>query len=155
MRLVLLGAAAFLSACTTSAAAGPEPALSAIQSAHVRTCPPGRTQANARSGSDAQSSGVTIEDVAFTPLASDPARAVRLRRIVVAPGGVIAWHEHTALQGMALIVSGEITEFRNTCLDPLIYRPGDVAIEDANTAHGWRNLSNAPALILVSHVVVR
>jgi quercetin dioxygenase-like cupin family protein len=80
---------------------------------------------------------------------------VRLRRITVQPGGVIAWHDHTAVQGYAVLVSGEMVELRNTCLDPITYRAGDVALEDAATAHSWRNEGSEPAVILVSHVVSR
>jgi quercetin dioxygenase-like cupin family protein len=159
MRLLLCGAAlAALSACVSidaNVTTTPDPALEAVQSARVRECPAGRVQANAhREGFGAQS-GVVGEDIAFTPLASDPTRALRLRRITVEPGGVIAWHEHTALQGMALIISGEITERRNSCLDEMIYRAGDVAMEDAATAHSWRNDSDEPTVILVSHLVAR
>jgi quercetin dioxygenase-like cupin family protein len=121
----------------------------------VRECPPERTQAGARSSSDTQSVGVTAEDIAFSQLASDSTRSMRLRRITVAPGGVIAWHPHDAVQGLALLVSGEMTEYRNTCLDPMLYRAGDVAREDATAAHGWRNESGAEAVILVAHVLVR
>lgn len=132
-----------------------DPTLTAIQHARVRECPAGRTLENARLGSDPESRGVEAADIALTTLASDPSRAVRLRRITVEPGGVIAWHTHDALQGMALVVSGEMTEFRNNCLDPIRYRAGDVAREDAATAHGWRNESDEPAVILVAHVVPR
>jgi quercetin dioxygenase-like cupin family protein len=158
MRTIIVTLTLLLSACVTvndQRGAAPDAALAAIKSARVRECPADRVQANARDSSDAQSSGVNAEDIGFVPLASDPTRVLRLRRIVVAPGGVIAWHAHDAIQGLALIVSGEMTEFRNTCLDPLLYRPGDVAREDAATAHGWRNESNAEAVILVSHVLVK
>jgi quercetin dioxygenase-like cupin family protein len=157
-RFVLVGAAALLSACVSidaNVTNTPDGALGAVQTARVRECPAARRQDNAhREGFGAQS-GVTAEDIALTPLASDPARAVRLRRITVQPGGVIAWHDHTALQGMALIISGAITERRNSCLDEMLYRAGDVAMEDAATAHSWRNDSDAPTVILVSHVVQR
>lgn len=158
MKKMILAAAALLGACVTvndQRTMAPDATLTAIQSAHVRACPAERTQANARAEGFGATSGVTAEDIAFAPLASDPTRAVRLRRIVVAPGGVIAWHEHTALQGMALLVSGEMVELRNTCLDPILYRAGDVAIEDPDTAHSWRNESDRPTTILVSHVVAR
>jgi len=158
MRFVLLGAAALLSACVSidaNVTNTPDPAQGAVQTARVRECPAARRQDNAhREGFGAQS-GVTAEDIAFTPLASDPTRALRLRRITVQPGGIIAWHDHTALQGMALVISGEITERRNSCLDDMLYRAGDVALEDANTAHAWRNESDEPTVILVSHVLPR
>lgn len=159
MRVFILGAATFLSACVSvsveESAAPADAALAAVQQARVRACPPERVQANARAEGFGPTSGVASEDIAFTPLASDPTRALRLRRIVVAPGGVIAWHDHAAIQGMALIVAGELVELRNTCLDPLSYRAGDVAIEDAQTAHSWRNESDAEAMVLVSQVVAR
>jgi len=127
----------------------------ALEAANVRECLAGRTQANARSEGFGPSSGVESADVTLTPLAHDETRALRLRRLTVAPRGVIAWHDHTAVQGYAVIVSGEMVELRNTCLDPITYRAGDVAREDVNTAHSWRNEGDTPAVILVSHVVTR
>lgn len=157
MKWVWLAPVLFLAACV-SVEVREEQAdgtVSALQSARVRECPANRTQAGARSEGFGPTSGVDSADVALTPLAHDATRAVRLRRLVVQPGGVIAWHDHTALQGMALIVSGEMVELRNTCLDPITYGPGDVAREDEGTAHSWRNEGDNPAVILVSHVVTR
>lgn len=136
-------------------AARPDTALEAIMTATPRACPNGRTLEGANHEAFGPQHGVTAADVAFTPLANDPSRAVRMRRLVIEPGGVIAWHAHDQIQGMALVVAGEMTEIRNTCMDPILYRAGDVAIEDANTAHGWRNDGDAPAVVIVSHVVVR
>lgn len=159
MRLLLAGAAfAALSACVSIDAdvtTTPDPALTAVQNARVRECPADHRQVSAHAEGFGAQSGVTAEDIAFTPLASDPTRALRLRRITVQPGGVIAWHDHSALQGMALIVSGEIRERRNSCAEEMLYRAGDVAMEDAATAHSWRNDSEEPVVILVSHVVAR
>ncbi len=133
----------------------PDTSLEAVMAAAPRACPNGRTLEGANHEAFGPQHGVTGTDIAFTPLASDPTRAVRLRRLVVEPGGVIAWHAHDQVQGMALIVSGQATEIRNTCLDPIVYRAGDVALEDAGTAHGWRNDGDVPTVILVSHVVPR
>jgi len=159
---MILAAGLALSGCATVQnvmPGGGEPAhdtaLLAIENARVRSCPAGRSLDNARIGSDNQSIGVTSQDIALTPLASDPTRAVRMRRLTIAPGGVIAWHAHDSVQGMALIVSGRLTELRNSCLDEIRYVAGDVAIEDANTQHGWRNESDEEAVVLVAHVVVR
>jgi len=151
-----------LSACATVERVMPgggepriDPTLEAIQNARVRECPPGRRLENARIGSDNESRGVTGEEIALVPLASDPQRGVRLRRLTIAPGGAIAWHTHDVNQGMALIVSGEMVEFRNSCMDEIRYRAGDVAREDADTAHGWRNEGDEPAVLLVMQVVTR
>ncbi|MCA8885445.1 MAG: cupin domain-containing protein [Hyphomonadaceae bacterium] len=133
----------------------PDTALDAILHAAPIACPNGRTLENANHEAFGPQHGVVATDIALTPLANDPTRAVRMRRIVVEPGGVIAWHTHEQVQGSALVVSGEMTEIRNSCVDPIRYHAGDVAMEDAQTAHGWRNDGDVPAVIIVAHVVPR
>lgn len=158
MRAWFLGAAAVVSACVSvnaNVTTAHDATLAAIENARVRECPAGRVQTNAQREGFGPSSGVESADIALTPLASDPTRAVRLRRIVVQPGGVIPWHDHAQIQGMALLVSGEMTELRNTCLDRIVYRAGDVAREDEATAHSWRNEGESEAVIIVAHVVAR
>jgi quercetin dioxygenase-like cupin family protein len=124
-------------------------------SAAPRGCPNGRTLDGANHEAFGPQRDVTSQDIAVTAVASDPSRAVRMRRLVIAPGGVIAWHAHDQVQGMAMIVSGEATEIRNSCMDPIVYRAGDVALEDADTAHGWRNDGDEPTVIVVAHLVAR
>jgi quercetin dioxygenase-like cupin family protein len=134
----------------------PDTALAAVMAATApRACPNGRTLEGANHEAFGPQHDVTVTDIATTPVAGDPSHAVRLRRIVIAPGGVIAWHVHDRAQGMALIVSGQATEIRNSCMDPIVYLAGDVALEDATTAHGWRNDGDTPTVVLVSHVIVR
>jgi quercetin dioxygenase-like cupin family protein len=130
----------------------PDATLLAIKGAERRDCPADRVGANPNRLEGA-ASGVEGVDLAFSPLASDASRAVRLRRLTIQPGGVIPWHAHDVNQGMALLVSGEMTEYRNDCLDPIVHRAGHIAREDAATQHGWRNLSDEVAVVLVSHVV--
>jgi len=157
MKHIWLPAVAALAACVSIDVeeSHHDATVAALENARVRECPADRTRPNARSEGFGPTSGVASADVALTPLAHDATRALRLRRLTVQPGGVIAWHDHTAVQGMAVIVSGEMVELRNTCLDPITYRAGDVAREDVQTAHSWRNEGDTPAVILVSHVVTR
>lgn len=156
MRILVLLVGLLVSACVSVQAnvtTTPDATLLAVQNARVRECPADRIQAGARNEGFGPQSGVVGEDLALTPVASDPTKAVRLRRLTVAPGGVIAWHDHSAVQGMALLVSGEMVELRNTCRDPITYRAGDIAREDAGTAHSWRNETSEQAVVLVSHVI--
>lgn len=157
MKWIWLAPAALLAACVSIDVqeSHHDTTVAALEGARVRECPADRTQANARSEGFGATNGVEGVDVALTPLAHDDTRALRLRRLIVQPGGVIAWHDHAAVQGYAVIVSGEMVELRNICLDPLTYRAGDVAMEDAHTAHSWRNEGDGPAVILVSQVVTR
>ncbi|HRP11242.1 MAG TPA: cupin domain-containing protein, partial [Terricaulis sp.] len=155
MRVLSIFAAAALSACVSVNAevTAPDAALFAINNARMLECPAGRTQADAHTSGEPASVGVVGETIGVIPLASDPSRVVRLRRLTIAPGGAIGWHDHGAVQGMALMVSGEMVETRNSCLDRMIYRAGDVAREDAATAHSWRNESDQPAVVLTAHVL--
>lgn len=158
MRLFLLGVALLaLAACVhvNAQVTNEDRTLAAFENARVRECPAGRVQANAHTSGDPESVGLVGENIAIVPIASDPTRAVRLRRLTIAPGGAIAWHDHAQVQGMALMVSGQMVETRNTCLERMTYRAGDVAIEDAATAHSWRNESDTPAVVLVAHLVAR
>lgn len=133
----------------------PDATLSAILAAQPRACPNGRTLEGANREAFGPQHGVTGTDIALTPLASDPTRAVRMRRLEIEPGGVIAWHAHDQVQGMAIVLAGEMTEVRNSCMDTMLYRSGDVANEDAQTAHGWRNDGDVTAVVLTAHVVPR
>ena len=155
MRVLTLAAIGALSACVSVNAEvhTPDAALAAVNNARMLECPAARTQANAHAGGEAANVGVVGETIGVIPLASDPTRVVRLRRLTIAPGGAIGWHDHSAVQGMALMISGEMVETRNSCLDRMTYRAGDVAREDAETAHSWRNESDQPAVVLTAHVL--
>lgn len=153
MRLMAILPALALAACAT--APSEQSALAALENAHLRSCPAERTQANAQTTGFGERSGVEVTDLAIVPAADDPTRALRLRRIVIQPGGIIPWHDHTDVQGAAVLLSGEATELRNTCLDPMVYHVGDMALEDAATAHSWRNDGSVPAVVLVAHVIQR
>ncbi len=153
MRTVLFALAACgIAACTPATA--PEEAapagdntLAALQSASVNACPEGSVQADARSEGFGEFSGVTIDDIASVPSLGE--RAIYLRRVTVAPGGIIGWHEHGEAQGMAMLISGAITEARNNCVDTIDHQPGNVTLEDSTLSHGFRNDGAEPAVFLV------
>lgn len=157
--LTALASAALLAGCVSidvqEAAVDFDREAATFDDARVRACPAHRRQDNARSSGPSENVGVAITMLAETPLARDPERVVRMRRIDIQPGGTIAWHSHAEVQGMAYVVRGEMTEFRNSCLDLITYRAGDIAIEDAGTQHGWRNDSDQTAVVLVVHEAPR
>ena len=49
--------------------------------------------------------------------------ALRLRRLVVKPGGIVPWHTHTDRPAIIYIISGRITEYRSTCKTPIVHAP--------------------------------
>lgn len=80
-------------------------------------------------------------------------RVLRSREIVIAPGGVIAVHEHNKRPGMAYILEGEIVEHRNDHKEPITRRAGDAAFEKTGVVHWWENRSENPVRALVVDVV--
>ncbi len=79
--------------------------------------------------------------------------SLRAREIVIAPGGVIAVHEHHARPGVAYILEGEIVEHRNDHPEPLLRRQGDAAFEKTGVAHWWENRSDKKVRALVVDIV--
>jgi len=80
-------------------------------------------------------------------------RVLRAREIVIAPGGVVAVHEHNKRPGVAYILEGEIIEHRNDHNEPIQRRPGDAAFEQTGVVHWWENRSDKPVRALVVDVV--
>lgn len=154
-RMQMIAAASLLAGCTTVAPPPPDDPLAALATAQVRACPAERIQEGAFAGGETETSGVTASDLSFVPLAGEPSQQLRLRHLRLAPGATIQWHAHDSIEGMALVLSGEVIERRNSCLDPIIYRAGDIAPETLGTAHSWRNESGAEAIILVVHRIPR
>jgi quercetin dioxygenase-like cupin family protein len=78
---------------------------------------------------------------------------LRAREIVIAPGGVIAVHEHHARPGIAYILEGEIVEHRNDHPEPLLRSQGEAAFEKTGVAHWWENRSDKKVRALVVDIV--
>ncbi len=73
------------------------------------------------------------------------------RRIVVAPGGGIAVHNHSKVPGFMYLLAGSITEYRGDIARKLV--PGDTLTEESDTVHGTVNTTNEPAVLLAIHLV--
>jgi quercetin dioxygenase-like cupin family protein len=58
--------------------------------------------------------GVTDTVIGSIDVAKEPAaiqgRLLRLRRLVIQPGGVVPWHEHANRPAIIYIIQGEIRE---------------------------------------------
>ncbi len=80
-------------------------------------------------------------------------RVMRVREIAIAPGGVVAVHQHEARPGVAYILEGEIMEFRNDEKQALLRTVGEVAFERTGVIHWWENQSNARVRALVVDIV--
>ena len=77
---------------------------------------------------------------------------LRLRRLVVQPGGEVPVHSHENRPALIYIESGEMTEFKNTCAVPILHRAGEATPEDHRVVHWWRNTGRVPAVVLSADV---
>lgn len=82
-----------------------------------------------------------------------PGRTMRLRRLVLMPGGVVPNHSHNERPANIYVVDGQVTEYRSTCTVPIDHKTGDVAVEAGNLSHWWRNNSNKPVTLISADIV--
>ena len=64
---------------------------------------------------------------------------MRLRKLVIQPGGIVPWHSHAERPANIYVVEGAMTEYRSTCAVPIEHKAGEVAVESGNLAHWWKN----------------
>jgi quercetin dioxygenase-like cupin family protein len=96
--------------------------------------------------------GVTDKVQARIDLINEPVmlkdHALRLRRLVVQPGGVVPWHSHTDRPAIIYIVAGQIVEYRSTCTVPIVHRAGESVTETKGRSHWWKNTSRKTVVLL-------
>jgi quercetin dioxygenase-like cupin family protein len=74
--------------------------------------------------------------------------ALRLRRLVIKPGGIVPWHSHTDRPAIIYIISGKITEYRSTCAAPIVHKAGESTGEVKGTSHWWKNTGKKTVVLL-------
>ena len=122
--------------------------------AYAGTCSAGamRPDGNGQERNAVAAKGVTDTVLSSIDLAKEPAkvqgRLLRLRKLVVEPGGVVPWHEHANRPALIYIVSGEITEYASTCAVPIVHRAGEAATETHATSHWWKNTGTETVVLL-------
>ena len=131
---LILGAAAFMS------------------TAFAGECPADKVDANVREPVNTPANGVTDTVLATIDLAKEPIKAEgrlqRVRKLVVAPGGVVPWHSHDDRPALIYVIEGEINEYNSNCSVPIVHKTGDVARETLGTSHWWKNLGDKTVTLL-------
>lgn len=126
--------------------------------AHAGACPAGQSAANPLADAQTAPSGVTDDVVGSVDLQRELGFAdhdLRLRRLVVQPGGVVPLHGHAGRPALITVVSGSITEYRSTCAVGIDHAAGDVSIESDGISHWWRNNGKVAAVLLSADVKAR
>ena len=80
-------------------------------------------------------------------------KQLRARELVIAPGGVVAVHQHDSRPGIAYILEGEIIEHRNDQAEAIVRKQGAVAFEQSGIAHWWENKSTKAVRALVVDII--
>jgi len=116
--------------------------------AFAAECPAGKGGVDVRPTATNPASGVTDTVVGSIDISKEPARIegrlLRLRKLVVQPGGVVPWHSHRDRPAIIVITKGTIVEYASNCSVPIVHGPGDVSTELSTTAHWWRNETKSP-----------
>ena len=123
-------------------------------SAFANGCPAGKLVADGQG----QKSGATMPaGVTDTVLASIdlsrervalPDHLLRMRRLVIQPGGIVPWHSHGDRPALIYIIQGEVTEYASNCAVPIVHKAGDISV-DADLSHWWKN-TGSKTVILIS-----
>jgi quercetin dioxygenase-like cupin family protein len=119
-------------------------------------CPADKATPGVRTSGETKPKDVTDTVLASINLSKEKVnlqdRQLRIRKLVVQPGGVVPWHSHEDRPALIYIVSGTIQEYASNCSVPIEHKAGEVSVEKSGVQHWWKNTSKAPAVLLSSDV---
>lgn len=124
--------------------------------AQAGECPAGKMKAGVRTSGETAPKDVSDDVLSSLNLGQQidglGDRSLRFRKLVVQPGGVVPWHDHTDRPALILTESGEITEFRSDCSVGIVHKAGDISTEGKGLMHWWKNEGKDPAVLYAADV---
>jgi quercetin dioxygenase-like cupin family protein len=125
--------------------------------AQAGDCPADKVKDGAVTSGEMMPKGVTDDVLAAIDLtpkgAAFAGELLRMRKLVVQPGGIVPWHDHRTRPANIYIVSGSITEYRSTCQVPIVHNAGETVQEFGESlAHYWKNIGSEPAVLLSADI---
>lgn len=146
----------YLKRFSFAALAAAAAALLANAPAYAGECPADKMKAGVRASGEMTPKDVTDEELESIDLGTQidgfDNRRLRFRKLVVQPGGVVPWHDHTDRPALILTAAGEITEFRSDCGVGIRHQAGDISREVAGIMHWWKNEGAEPAVLYAADV---
>lgn len=119
-------------------------------------CPAGKMKPGVRTTGEMAPKDVTDTELQSIDLGAEieglDGRRLRYRKLVVQPGGVVPWHDHTDRPALIMVADGEITEFRSDCSVGITHQAGDISKEVAGIMHWWRNEGKSPATLFAADI---
>ena len=102
-----------------------------------------------------ENKGVKVELLTTIDLGSEidgmQGRQLRLRRVTVEPGGVVAVHSHKALPAVVHVLQGTFTEHREGG-GGKEYKEGESWPEGKQTTHWVENKGTKPLVVIVADI---
>ena len=123
--------------------------------AFAGTCPAGKEGTNPLAGAATMPSKVTdnvLGTVDLGPEINVAGRSLRLRKLVLQPGGVVPMHSHGDRPALILTASGTVTEYSSKCVVPIVHKAGEVSTETSGVTHWWKNTGKTAAVLYSSDV---
>jgi quercetin dioxygenase-like cupin family protein len=115
-------------------------------------CPANKVTTTGQPPGPSAHKGVADKVLTMIPLGSEKvalkSHSLRLRRLVIQPGGIVAWHSHADRPAIIHVVSGAITEHSSHCAVPIVHRAGESTAESGGLSHWWKNHTKRPVVLL-------
>jgi quercetin dioxygenase-like cupin family protein len=127
-----------------------------LNAAEAGQCPPDAIRADAMKPVTTPAKGVIDVVLESIDLAQEPAkiadRKLRLRKLVIQPGGVVPWHSHGDRPAIIYIIEGTVTEYASNCAVPIVHKAGEATSETSGVSHWWKNTGRKPVTLLSADV---
>jgi quercetin dioxygenase-like cupin family protein len=123
----------------------------AVTAAQAGECPADQTKTDVRQPVDLKPVGVTDTVIAMIDVDKEQGikdRNLRMRKLVVEPGGIVPWHSHGERPAIIYIIEGEINEYASNCAVPIVHEAGEVVAETKGISHWWKNLGDKTVVLL-------
>jgi quercetin dioxygenase-like cupin family protein len=127
--------------------------IAGVAPAAAGECPADQVMAGANATGETMPKGVTDTVLSAVDLSAKgdafAGYMLRLRRLVIEPGGVVPWHSHAERAANITIVEGEIEEHSSNCKVAILHKAGDTVGEfGPELSHWWMNKSDKPVVII-------
>ncbi len=128
----------------------------AASAASANGCPANQMGQNALSNAPTKPVGVTDTVLEQIYLSKEMVKLddhkLRIRRLVIQPGGIVPLHDHADRPALIYIVSGEITEFASDCKTGIVHKAGETS-RDADLKHWWKNAGKKPVVLISADIL--
>jgi quercetin dioxygenase-like cupin family protein len=116
------------------------------------SCPAQHVTTSGQQAGSTEHKNVTDKVLTMIPLAKETVglkeHSLRLRRLVLQPGGSVAWHGHADRPAIIYIVSAKITEYSSQCAVQIVHSAGQSTAGSDGLVHWWKNHTKSPVVLL-------